>query len=58
MKNSNIYCCFSVPLRDFLKSKGIRYDLCGLNPNTKNMFWAYIRNEKLNNCLKEWSLRK
>ena len=38
MKNSKIYCCFSKPLRDFLKNKGIRYDICALNPNSKLMF--------------------
>ena len=58
MKNSKIYCCFSKPLRDFLTSKGIRYDICALNPNSKLMFWGYVRTDKLNMYLKEWSLKK
>lgn len=58
MKNSKLYVCYSVPLRDFLATKGIRYELVGLNPTSKLMFWAYIRDEKLNKSLKEWSLNK
>lgn len=57
MKENNIYCCFSIPLRDYLTKQKIRYDLCALNPNTKNMFWGYIRTDKLNKSLKEWSLK-
>jgi hypothetical protein len=51
----NLYCCYSVQLRDFLCEHGVRYSLCALNPNTHNMFWAYIRNEKLDKLLSEWS---
>ena len=32
MKESKLYCCFSVPQRDYLTSNGIKYELCGLNP--------------------------
>ena len=58
MKNSRLYACYSVPLRDYLFSKGIRYELVGLNPTSKLMFWTYVRDEKLNKALKEWSLNK
>ena len=58
MKESKLYCCFSVTQRDYLTSNGIKYELCGLNPNTKNMFWVYIKTDKLSKYLKEWSLRK
>ena len=57
-KDKPLYCCFSVPQRDFLASKGIKYEICALNPNTHNMFWVYMQNEKLSNALKEWSLNK
>ena len=55
MKNKLLYCCYSVPQRDFLLSKGLRYELCGLNPNTKCMFWVFINNDKLSKALTEWS---
>lgn len=50
-----LYCCYSLPLRDFLKSNGLRYKLAALNPNSKNLFWVYVKDEKLNNLLNEWS---
>ena len=58
MKNNKLYCCFSVPQRDYLTENGIKYELCGLNPNTKNMFWVYIKTDKLDKYLKEWSIKK
>ena len=57
-KDKLLYCCFSVPQRDYLTSKGIKYEICALNPNTLNMFWVYMQNEKLSEALKEWSLNK
>ena len=57
-KDKSLYCCFSVPQRDYLTSKGIKYEICALNPNTLNMFWVYMQNEKLSEALKEWSLNK
>ena len=53
-----IFCCYSVDLKHFLSNNGIRYDLCALNPNNSHMFWAYVRNEKLDKFLNEWSNRK
>jgi hypothetical protein len=57
-KVSSLYCCYSLNLRDFLYKNGVKYELCALNPNSKNMFWVYIRNEKLNRLLDEWSNNK
>lgn len=54
MKNK-IYCCYSVELRDFLISNGLRYDVVGLNPTSKRMFWGFIKNDKLNIFLSIWS---
>lgn len=54
MKNK-IYCCYSVELRDFLISNGLRYDVVGLNPTSKRMFWGFIKNDKLNIFLSVWS---
>ena len=53
MKNSSkkLYCCFSIPQRDYLTENGIQYEICGLNPNSKHMFWVYIRNKELNDVL-------
>ena len=53
-----LFCCYSLNLRDFLYGHGIKYELCALNPNNKNMFWVYFRTEKLNSLLDEWSANK
>ena len=42
-------------MRNFLVSKGVRYELVGLHPETKKMFWVFIKTEKLNLLLAEWS---
>ena len=55
MKNAKLFPCYSIPMRDYFTSLGIRYELVGLNPETKNMFWVYIKNERLKNALEEWS---
>lgn len=54
MKESKLFPCYSIPMRDFLSSKGIRYELIGLHPETKHMFWVYIKTEQLNKALQEW----
>lgn len=53
-----LYYCYSLPLRNFLYENGLRYKLAALNPNSKKLFWVYIKNEKLNALLNEWSANK
>ena len=55
MEKSKLFPCYSIPLRDFLSSKGIRYELVGLHPTTHKMFWVYIKNEQLDKYTSEWS---
>ncbi len=50
-----LYCCYSVKLRDYLYQNGIKYALCALNPNSRNMFWAYIRTPELDKLLTLWT---
>lgn len=53
---SILYTCYSVPLMKFLtETKEIRYELVACNPNTMKKFWIFIRNERLNKALDEWS---
>ena len=58
MKDSKLFCCFSVPLRDFLAENNIRYEICALNEKSKKTMWIYIRTEKLNKLLETWTLKK
>lgn len=53
---SKLYCCYSLPQRDYLAINGIRYELVAENRKSHKPMWVYIRNEKLDKLLKEWSL--
>lgn len=58
MNNVELYCCYSLNLREFLYNNGLRYKLAALNPNSKSLFWVYIKDEKLDRLLNEWSANK
>ena len=58
MENVELYCCYSLNLRDFLYNNGVRYKIAALNPNSKSLFWVYIKTEKLDKLLTEWSANK
>lgn len=53
-----LYCCYSLPLRNYLYENGLRYKLAALNPNSQKLFWVYVKDEKLNNLLDRWSANK
>ena len=53
MKNSKLYCCYSVPLRNYLSNNGIRYEICAKNPNSNILMWIYIRTDIVNYPLSE-----
>lgn len=54
MKSSKLFPCYSIPLRDFLFNKGIKYEIVGLHPQTNKMFWVYIKNKTLQDAMEEW----
>lgn len=58
MENINLYCCYSLNLRNYLYKNGMRYKLAALNPNSKSLFWVYVKDEKLDKLLSEWSSNK
>lgn len=51
-----LYCCYSIPLRNFLTSKGVKWEIVALSPNTKSTMWVYIKDEALDKYLNEWSM--
>lgn len=57
MTNKVLYCCYSIPQRDYLTKNGIRYEVCGKSMTSDRPFWVYLRTEKLDRVLKQWSLR-
>ena len=58
MKDKLLYCCYSVPLRNYLIQNGVHYEICAKNPNSDILMWIFIRTEKLNKLLKMWSQSK
>ena len=58
MKGKDIYCCYSLPLRDYLQLHGVRYEVAALNPNSNKLFWIFIKTKKLDELLNEWSASK
>ncbi len=54
----SLYCCYSLKVRDYLRENGLRYELVAENPNSHKIFWVYVRNEKLDKLLAEWSIKK
>lgn len=58
MNSVELYCCYSLNLREFLHDNGVRYKLAALNPNSKSLFWVYVKDEKLDKLLNEWSANK
>ena len=57
-KQQKIYCCYSMNLRNYLSKNGIRYELEAMSKSTHKTFWLYIKNDKLNQLLQEWTVNK
>ena len=55
IKQSKLFPCYSIPMRDYFTSKGIKYELVGLHPKSHDMFWVYIKTSKLEEAMQEWS---
>lgn len=58
MNEVELYCCYSLNLRNYLYENGLRYKLAALNPNSKSLFWVYIKTDELDKLLTEWSENK
>lgn len=53
-----LYCCYSLNQRNFLQKNGLKYKIAALNPNSKNLFWVFVRDEKLDELLDRWSTKQ
>ena len=53
-----LYCCYSINLRNYLYENGLRYELAALNPNSKKLFWVYIKTKELDKLLNKWSSKE
>ena len=57
-KQKKTYSCFSLNLKNFLSENGVRYEVEAMSKSTHKTFWLYIIDDKLNQLLKEWTVRK
>lgn len=53
-----LYTCYSLNLRNYLYSNGLKYKLAARNPNSNKLFWVYIKDEKLDELLVKWGTKK
>lgn len=53
-----LYCCYSLPLRNYLIENGLRYKIVAKNPNSLKDFWVFVRDEKLDMLLNKWAANK
>lgn len=57
-EQKRIYCCYSLNLKNYLSENGVRYEIEALSKSTHKTFWLYIIDDKLNQLLQEWTIRK
>ena len=57
-KDIQLYCCYSLNLRKYLYDNGMRYKLAAKNPNSDSLFWVYVKTDKLDKLLSDWSENK
>lgn len=56
-KTDNLFYCYSIKLKDWLKLNGLYFVRKGQHPNG-NIFWCFQRNEKLDKALTDWNKYK
>lgn len=56
--NVELYTCYSLNLRNFLYSNGLKYKLAARNPNSNKLFWVYIKDKKLDDLLNKWATKE
>ena len=57
-KDVQLYTCYSLNLRNYLNSNGLKYKLAARNPNSNKLFWVYVKDEQLNILLTQWANKK
>lgn len=53
-----LYTCYSLNLRNYLNSNGLKYKLAARNPNSNKLFWVYVKDKQLNDLLVQWANKK
>lgn len=53
-----LYCCYSMPLMNFLQENGFRYEIVAKDTHNDKLFWVYMKSEKLDTYLKKWTANR
>jgi hypothetical protein len=54
MDNKYFYC-YSIKLKDFLKSRGFNYINKALNPNSKRPYFLFEKSKELDKAIELWN---
>jgi hypothetical protein len=54
---NELFYCYSVGLKHFLKIRHISFITTGIHPNG-NSYWTYAKTDELTKALDEWSYYK
>ena len=55
MKNNNIFYCYSVKMKDFIKSQGINYISKGVNKKSNRVYFTFKKSETLDEVISLWN---
>jgi len=53
--NNPYYFCYSINLLRFIRDNNIENIAKGINPKTNRTYWMFLRNNKLDTILNQWS---
>jgi hypothetical protein len=54
MDNKYFYC-YSVRLKDFLKSQGFNYITKAINPNSKRPYFMFEKSKNMDMAIEKWN---
>lgn len=52
---NNFFYCYSLKLKDFLKSQGFRFITKGLHPKSGRPFFMFEKSEMLDKAIVKWN---
>lgn len=55
---NKIFYCYSVKMKDFLKSQGFVYIAKALNPNSQKPYFMFDKSVELDEAIKKWNSLK
>lgn len=54
LTSKDFFMCYSPDMKEYFKSKGMRYILSGLDRRSHQPFWAYLRCDALMDIVHHW----